>query len=337
MSFIRFMPLLLICALMACQGTDTSTPDTTSASDTSAPPDTAKPSDSTSPADTTQSEDTGTAADTTKATDTALPTDTITFKDTSPPTDTVPVQDTSTPQDTIPDAPMCTPQCADKSCGDDDGCGGTCTACPADTNTICIEGLCMDPAFSCVGKCGLETANAPCQCHPKCFETNNCCADICIACISDFPAQCACDKAGELLECGPTGCGEEIASCPQNMACSDGECVSKANGCNGIGIQGCCQGNTLILCDGGEFWTEHCEEDPLSGGSCGWEGNWAGGFYAGWYQCGYGGADPNGVYPLSCDDVCTPQCENKSCGDNGCGWVCGTCAEGQACVDGKCT
>ncbi len=38
--------------------------------------------------------------------------------------------------------------------------------------------------------------------------------------------------------------------------------------------------------------------------------------------------------PPSCG--CTPSCGGKSCGDDGCGSVCGTCDEGQACTDGQC-
>jgi hypothetical protein len=38
--------------------------------------------------------------------------------------------------------------------------------------------------------------------------------------------------------------------------------------------------------------------------------------------------------PPSCG--CTPSCGGKSCGDDGCGSVCGTCDEGLACTDGQC-
>ena len=35
-------------------------------------------------------------------------------------------------------------------------------------------------------------------------------------------------------------------------------------------------------------------------------------------------------------DVCTPACENKQCGQDGCGGQCGQCEEGSKCVDGNC-
>ena len=35
-------------------------------------------------------------------------------------------------------------------------------------------------------------------------------------------------------------------------------------------------------------------------------------------------------------DVCTPHCEGKECGDDGCGGSCGDCAVGYECVAGAC-
>jgi len=41
------------------------------------------------------------------------------------------------------------------------------------------------------------------------------------------------------------------------------------------------------------------------------------------------------VYP--CEEACEPVCEGRNCGDDGCGGVCGTCAEGETCdVQGQC-
>ena len=34
--------------------------------------------------------------------------------------------------------------------------------------------------------------------------------------------------------------------------------------------------------------------------------------------------------------TCKPQCTNKTCGDDGCGGSCGTCAQGQDCYNGNC-
>ncbi len=38
-----------------------------------------------------------------------------------------------------------------------------------------------------------------------------------------------------------------------------------------------------------------------------------------------------------CDGECTPSCDGRACGDDGCGGACGTCPEGQTCdQDGQC-
>jgi len=34
--------------------------------------------------------------------------------------------------------------------------------------------------------------------------------------------------------------------------------------------------------------------------------------------------------------TCTPQCDGRGCGDNGCGGECGSCAAGHSCLDGAC-
>jgi V8-like Glu-specific endopeptidase len=58
-----------------------------------------------------------------------------------------------------------------------------------------------------------------------------------------------------------------------------------------------------------------------AGGGSGGDGGSAG-------NGGNGGADPGG---------CTPSCDGRQCGDDGCGGVCGTCADGQTCsADGQC-
>ena len=36
------------------------------------------------------------------------------------------------------------------------------------------------------------------------------------------------------------------------------------------------------------------------------------------------------------EDVCTPDCDGKECGDNGCGGTCGECGENQECDEGQC-
>ena len=41
----------------------------------------------------------------------------------------------------------------------------------------------------------------------------------------------------------------------------------------------------------------------------------------------------SGDYTLAVDKACEPQCEDKECGDDGCGETCGTCPDGFECSD----
>ena len=50
--------------------------------------------------------------------------------------------------------------------------------------------------------------------------------------------------------------------------------------------------------------------------------------------CGSGETEEN--CPEDCAVVCTPNCEGKVCGDDGCGGSCGTCSDNQMCKEGQC-
>jgi hypothetical protein len=59
--------------------------------------------------------------------------------------------------------------------------------------------------------------------------------------------------------------------------------------------------------------------------------------------CGGGGSNdmqsyhiPDLGHPESPDMVCVPQCQGKSCGNDGCGGTCGTCPNGESCNAGTC-
>jgi hypothetical protein len=113
--------------------------------------------------------------------------------------------------------------------------------------------------------------------------------------------------------------------------------------CMGSTYEGCCDAvGRVIWCDGDQLYCIDCAGvNP----ECGWS---EGGFY----DCGSdGSADPSGTNPkdcVQCDppcgegeicvggvcEVCTPDCEGKQCGSDGCGGQCGECA-GQ-CVEGLC-
>jgi hypothetical protein len=47
-------------------------------------------------------------------------------------------------------------------------------------------------------------------------------------------------------------------------------------------------------------------------------------------------SDLKGAYTLSVSAPCTPSCDGKQCGTDGCGGVCAECAEGEACFEFQC-
>ena len=138
--------------------------------------------------------------------------------------------------------------------------------------------------------------------------------------------------------CAPHGVQDEVCwgpgwTCECNDCDGANPCEYFPSGddsaCAGVGLEGCCVGDALQYCDGGE----------LGGGSCGavgcgWDAD------NGWYECGFDGADPDGEHPRSCDDVdegCVPDCDGRACGVDGCGGTCGGCLPGQSCSDsGQC-
>ena len=87
-----------------------------------------------------------------------------------------------------------------------------------------------------------------------------------------------------------------------------------------------------VFCNGAEFWVNgKCQQGPApcdDGQACTTDScNEAAGTCAHTLQPGC----------ASCDlKKCVPHCNNRACGDDGCGGTCGTCPAGQACVDGAC-
>jgi hypothetical protein len=82
----------------------------------------------------------------------------------------------------------CTPDCTGKACGDDDGCGGSCTCTPPD---ICVAGRC--------------TGDCTVQCTDGSTITFGC-----IECATFRRCQTLCD----LLCPGPLGCREATCDTP---------------------------------------------------------------------------------------------------------------------------
>lgn len=95
-----------------------------------------------------------------------------------------------------------------------------------------------------------------------------------------------------------------------------------SEGCGAISATGCCTGDTLTVCDG----TNKLADTKCQAGTCGWDANKSG------YGCGTPGkAAPDTQWPHKCTDWCKGDCKGKTCGDDGCGGSCGTCATGKVC------
>ncbi|MFT7624667.1 MAG: hypothetical protein ACI9WU_003856, partial [Myxococcota bacterium] len=225
--------------------------------------------------------------------------------------------------DCLDDPATCSPNCAGKTCGDD-GCGGSCGTC-ADGQTCGGDGQCAGGG----GDCGDLTSQGACNgntlqyCSGGAVQTFDCTQfdKVCgfdagnewFDCIDD-PNACTPSCSGK--QCGGDGCGGSCGTCTGGQTCNaTGQCEAQDN-CNGIDSTGNCQGNTLQYCSNDALQTFDCTEfDKV----CGFDSD------NGWFDCI---DDPN---------ACTPSCNGKQCGGDGCGGSCGTCSGNQTCnSSGQC-
>ena len=113
------------------------------------------------------------------------------------------------------------------------------------------------------------------------------------------------------------------------VICDEWDCYPGGGGpagCGDVTYEGCCEGDLLQYCEGGQLKQSQCDA-----GSCGWDAG------KGFYNCGTnGGGDPSGQHPKDCGGGCQPACAGKECGGDGCGGSCGTCPAGEDCVAGIC-
>ena len=151
--------------------------------------------------------------------------------------------------------------------------------------------------------------------------------------------------------CGDDGCGGECPpGCSGDQVCNAGQCVDpwpanclgeagpSAKTCpEGLTDVGCCDNGRLVFCYKEQLW---CMDCALDGNVCGW---YPGDFFnpPGYYcapQEYLDPEDPSGQYPVHCPGAgpCTPNCEGKECGPDGCGGSCGDCQGGGLCVSYHC-
>ncbi|MCB9738975.1 MAG: hypothetical protein H6747_06890, partial [Deltaproteobacteria bacterium] len=259
----------------------------------------------------------------------------------------------------------CKPQCDGKSCGPD-GCGGTCGTCDAGAGEVCNEkfGGCFSafcPGTPAAGCCAGESAET-CESlsalvpsikgtrHTSCAAKGQYCGWIAASssygCVDTpnpkdpsgtYPRACpnlpVCVPSCAGKTCGTDGCGGSCGSCGASQQCNfeTGLCYDDA--CADLQGGSCCAGQTLYTClenNGSiQFGKQICASGP-GAGYCGWTGSG--------YGCGTDGAPAPDQGPAkSCpESICKPNCDGKSCGDDGCGGTCGVCGAEKECKYGKC-
>ncbi|MEC9072628.1 MAG: agmatine deiminase family protein [Myxococcota bacterium] len=193
---------------------------------------------------------------------------------------------------------VCEPNCAGQDCGDD-GCGGSCGTCPA--NTACSsQGLCE--ADACVPNCqGKDCGNDGC---------GGSCGSCDVDAICNTKGQCEagpCNANCDGKQCGPDGCGGVCGACAVGQSCNDkGQCLS--DGC----VPSC----------GGDV----CGDDGC-GGSC---GSCVGDTY-----CLAGQCEPLACVPQCQGKTCGDDGCGDACGTCGDGEICeaGNCQAVSGCGD----
>jgi hypothetical protein len=234
--------------------------------------------------------------------------------------------------------------------GDCAGAGGVCTWVVADAFYGCgppgevlvseeptMPYLC--PGETCEGtcdgkSCGTDGCGNTCG---VCGEGEFCEEGACLAC--------SCDGK----ECGVDQCGNECGTCADGTTCVESLCFNDP--CAFAGVEGCCKGDVLNYCDNGTPAVGLCAQ------GCGWDPNGNSG--SGWYDCGFEGEDPSGLFPLQCFDPLDPPkcettadcptsaeaCKEYACGEGVCklvntsdGSACDTdaCYTSQVCAAGEC-
>ncbi|MCD4705453.1 hypothetical protein K8R61_00030 [bacterium] len=230
----------------------------------------------------------------------------------------------------------CVPNCAGKQCGDD-GCGGNCGVCPlgtiCDSNFACISNCvnvcnigepdkCNDNNWTqhC-GECDSDTCSEWCDIQ-DCSLTNDTCIDGVCNCIDN---------------CSGLGC-HNINFPPLNSVEATGECCNVGEAC-----YACDEYNYYFWDSNSSQCVHNCEVDcPTQIGNPGCRAESS--------VIDYGFANPvftccdRSLACFVCNDgftwhnnaCCEIDCEDKECGSDGCGGVCGVCIAPNQCIDDRC-
>ncbi|MCB9785324.1 MAG: hypothetical protein H6744_01405 [Deltaproteobacteria bacterium] len=101
--------------------------------------------------------------------------------------------------------------------------------------------------------------------------------------------------------------------------CKLGQCVPPATGC--CTLTDCCEAHASAGCSDAATGLCVCAADPFC---CTVQ----------WDDTCAAAVGPSGACGSAC--LCAPDCGGLACGDDGCGGSCGSCGEGEACLDGAC-
>jgi len=241
------------------------------------------------------------------------------------------------------DVQACEPACEGLECGDD-GCGGVCGMC--NDMQPCTVDSCVE------GKCQNELDDIWCLIDGVCYSPNQPNpADPCQLCIpsktpgawtaADEGAECGpgsrchnnqcCNAAKncsqEAKECGDDGCGGICGDCDDGIECTEDTCEVADWTCASALMADYCLMNFVCYADGTLNPANPCQMCDSAETTEAWsladEGS----------EC----ADGMICFGGGCCDA-KGNCEEKDCGDDGCGGSCGDCVEAQEeCVDGLCT
>jgi hypothetical protein len=227
------------------------------------------------------------------------------------------------------------------------------------------DDLCVGEAIE---QCGLNCGG----CKPNCFN-KECGPDGCQGSCGTCPPATSCNAGGICEQvckpnckdkaCGSDGCGGSCGLCSAGMACVQNACIPSSS-CEELvdcwwscppfdeDCEAQCSQNASP--EAKEQWWElagcimqYCDDNSPDG--C-WQNAINGPCIEYWLacqgctpacegkQCGDDGCGGDcGQCPggYACDPfgycICEPQCEDKVCGKNGCGGSCGTCPAGQIC------